>query len=75
MDFLKEIVGKAGELEKSSNEVSYLLKLKAVDSNYFLFLFHFYFLLDLFSFYSIFRTSVRVRVTRSHYHIKMTWLQ
>ena len=72
MDFLKEIVGKAGELEKSSDEVSYLLKLKAVDSNYFLFLFHFYFLLNLFSFYSIFRTRVKVKVTRSYCHIKIT---
>jgi len=43
-------------------------KLKAVDFNYF----HFYFLFDLFSFYSIFRTMVRIRVTRSHCHTSVT---
>jgi len=41
-----------------------ILKLKVVDSNYF----HF----DLFFFYSIFRTRVRVRVTRSHCHTSVT---
>jgi len=40
-------------------------KLKVVDLNNFYFIFHFYFL------YSIFRTRIRVKVTRLHYHISV----
>ena len=41
-------------------------KLRAVDSNYFYF--YFYFIYYLFSFQSIFRTRVGVRMTRLHYY-------
>ena len=52
--------------EKSQTpEVS---KSKTVDFNYFHFLFYFYFLFNLFSYFSIFRTSVRVRVMISCCH-------
>ena len=43
-------------------------KLKVVDSNYFHSSFYFYFLFDLFSFYSIFKTRIRVKMTRSYCH-------
>jgi len=46
-------------------------KLKAVDLTFS----YFYFIFDLFSFYSIFRARVRVRVTRSHDMVIVKWLQ
>ena len=63
----------------SAVTVQDLSRTKEVDLTFFIFFSHFHFLFDLFSFLSIFRTSVRVRVTkimlshsRSHH---MTWSQ